>query len=45
MHTAICILIGSVIGGTLGVGAMCLLQITRCHDCPWRMHTISKGGR
>jgi hypothetical protein len=45
MYTVICILIGSVIGGTLGVVAMCLLQITRCSDCPLRMKKISKDGR
>ena len=32
----ICFMIGLFLGGATGVATICLLQVERCTDCPYR---------
>lgn len=45
MQTAIGIMIGIIIGGAMGVGAMCFAQVAHCADCPHRGSRVNRDGK
>ena len=45
MHGAILFLAGLFVGGAVGVAAMCLVQVTRCSQCPQRAKNFRQDGR
>lgn len=45
MHGAIIFLTGLFAGGVVGVAAMCLVQVTKCAECPQGKEHVSKDER
>ena len=45
MQIAISVIIGLILGGAIGVAAMCFAQVAQCADCPYRGNRVSRDGK
>ncbi|MBQ9901092.1 MAG: hypothetical protein IJM51_01710 [Clostridia bacterium] len=45
MQIAISVIIGIILGGTLGVAAMCFAQVAQCAECPYKGTRFNRDGK